>query len=103
VEDPNPFLGLHAAVTRERADGQPLGGWRPEERITLDEAVHAFTVGAHEAVGRTDVGRLRPGQLADLVCVDRDLWDLEGSDPAEIRGTRVVQTWVGGRLAHDAS
>ena len=43
VEDPNPFYGLHAAVTRQRADGPPLGGWRPEERITLDEAVHAHS------------------------------------------------------------
>ena len=79
VEDPNPFFGLHAAVTRQRADGQPIGGWRPEERVTLDEAVHAFTVAAHESVGRTDVGRLVPGQLADLVAVDRDLWSLEES------------------------
>ena len=101
VEDPNPFYGLHAAVTRQRADGSPLGGWRPEERITLDEAVHAHTVGAHEAVGRTDVGRLLPGQLADLVVVDRDPWELEESAPAEIRDTVVLQTWVGGELAHE--
>ena len=100
VEDPNPFFGLHAAVTRRRADGQPLGGWRPEERITLDEAVHAHTVVAHESVGRRDVGRLVPGQLADLVAVDRDLWDLETSDPMAIRDTQVLQTWVGGELAH---
>lgn len=99
VEDPNPFHGLHAAVTRTRADGTPVGGWRPEERISLDEAVHAFTVAAHESVGRTDVGRLAPGQLADLVVVDRDLWALEESSPADIRDTVVLQTWVGGELA----
>jgi predicted amidohydrolase YtcJ len=103
VEDPNPFYGLHAAVTRQRADGTPFGGWRPEERITLDEAVHAHTVGAHEAVGRTDVGRLVAGQLADLVVVDRDLWALEESAPAEIRDTMVLQTWIGGALAHERS
>jgi predicted amidohydrolase YtcJ len=101
VEDPNPFYGLHAAVTRQRADGQPLGGWRPEERITLTEAVHAFTVAAHESVGRTDVGRLMPGQLADLVAVDRDLWALEESSPADIRDTVVLQTRVGGELVHE--
>ncbi|MDC5696981.1 amidohydrolase [Intrasporangium calvum] len=99
VEDPNPFYGLHAAVTRRRADGSPIGGWRPEERITLDEAVHAHTVGAHEAVGRTDVGRLAPGQLADFICVDRDPWGLETSDPMMIRDTTVLQTWVGAELA----
>ncbi|EWT02848.1 amidohydrolase [Intrasporangium oryzae NRRL B-24470] len=98
VEDPNPFFGLHAAVTRQRADGFPPGGWRPDERISLDEAVHAHTVGAHEAVGRTDVGRLAVGQLADLVCLDRDLWSVE---PDAIRDTQVLQTWVGGELAFE--
>ena len=101
VEDPNPFYGIHAAVTRQRADGHPMGGWRPDERVTLTEAVHAFTVGAHESVGRTDVGRLVPGQLADLVAVDRDLWALEATAPAAIRDTVVLQTWVGGELAHE--
>lgn len=101
VEDPNPFFGLHAAVTRRRADGVPPGGWRPEERITLDEAVHAFTVGAYEAVGRTDVGRLAVGQLADFIAVDRDLWALERTDPMAIRDTQVLQTWVGGELAFE--
>ncbi|GGM97758.1 amidohydrolase [Terrabacter tumescens] len=103
VEDPNPFYGLHAAVTRQRPDAQPLGGWRPEEKVTLTEAVHAFTVAAHESVGRTDVGRLVPGQLADLVAVDRDLWALEESSPADIRDTVVLQTWVGGELVHERS
>ncbi|GAB2776447.1 amidohydrolase [Terrabacter koreensis] len=103
VEDPNPFYGLHAAVTRQRADGHPAGGWRPDERITLAEAVHAHTVVAHESVGRSDVGRLVPGQLADLIAVDRDVWALEESAPARIRDTEVLQTWVGGALAHDRS
>jgi predicted amidohydrolase YtcJ len=101
VEDPNPFSGLHAAVTRRRADGHPIGGWHPEERITLDEAVHAHTVVAHESVGRHDVGRLSAGQLADVVCVDRDIWELESSDPMSIRDTQVLQTWVGGELAFE--
>jgi predicted amidohydrolase YtcJ len=100
VEQPNPFHALHAAVTRQRSDGHPPGGWQPAERITLDEAVHAHTVAAHTAARRTDAGRLAPGQVADLVCVDRDLWELEHSEPAAIRDTRVLQTWVGGRLAH---
>ena len=65
--------------------------------------MHAFTVAAHESVGRTDVGRLVPGQLADLVAVDRDLWALEESSPADIRDTVVLQTWVGGELAYQRS
>lgn len=101
VEEPNPFHALHAAVTRQRADGHPSHGWRPAERITLDEAVHAHTVGAHEAARRGDAGRFVPGQVADLVCVDRDLWELEHSEPAAIRDTRVLQTWVAGKLAFE--
>jgi predicted amidohydrolase YtcJ len=101
VEDPNPFYGLHAAVTRQRADGHPIGGWRPEERISLDAAVHAHTVGSHEAVGRGDVGRLVPGQLADLVAIDRNLWELQEAHPEEIRGAQVLQTWVGGDLVFE--
>ena len=71
------------------------------DAITLDEAVHAHTVVAHESVGRTDVGRLVPGQLADLIAVDRDLWALEEPDPMAIRDTQVLQTWVGGELAFE--
>ncbi len=95
VEEPNPFHGIHAAVTRQREGGVPPGGWRPSERVTLDEAMHAHTVGAHEAVGRTDVGRLAPGQLADLVCLDRDLWSV---DPAGLRDTQVLQTMIGSEV-----
>lgn len=101
VEDPNPFYGLHAAVTRQRPGGHPPGGWQPGERINLAEAVHAHTVAAHESVGRHDVGRLSPGQLADLVCVDRDLFALEADRPGEIRDTQVLHTWVGGELAYE--
>jgi predicted amidohydrolase YtcJ len=101
VEEPNPFHALHAAVARQRVDGHPPGGWQPAERITLDEAVHAHTVAAHEAARRTDAGRLALGQVADFVCVDRDLWDLEHADPAAIRDARALQTWVGGELAFE--
>lgn len=101
VEEPNPFHALHAAVTRQRADGVPPGGWQPDERITLGEALRAHTVGAWEAAGRSDVGRLVPGQLADLVCVDRDVFELERQDPAAIRDTGIEQTWVGGALVHE--
>ncbi|MDN5795537.1 MAG: amidohydrolase [Intrasporangium sp.] len=101
VEEPNPFHALHAAVTRQRADSSPLGGWQPAERIRLAEALHAHTVGSWQAVRRRDVGRLVPGQLADLVCLDRDLWQLEHADPAAIRDTVVEQTWVGGKLEHE--
>lgn len=101
VEEPNPFHALHAAVTRQRGDGSPPGGWQPAERIPLDAALRAHTVGSWQAARRRDVGRLAPGQLADLVCVDRDLWQLGRADPAVIRDTVVAQTWVGGELAYE--
>ena len=65
--------------------------------------MRAHTVGAHEAVGRSDVGRLAVGELADLVVVDRDLWAIAESAPREIRDTVVLQTWIGGELAHERS
>lgn len=97
VEQPDPFHAVHAAVTRQRADGHPPGGWRPHERITLEEALRAHTADAHAAAGRTDVGRLVPGQLADLVALDRDLWRI---DPSDLRDTQALATVVDGEVAY---
>lgn len=96
VEDLNPFLGIHAAVTRSRPDGYGgPQGWYPEQRITVEEAVKAYTWGAAYAVGMEDrVGRLAPGYWADLVVLDRDVFTCT---PDAIAGTQVVATMVGGR------
>jgi predicted amidohydrolase YtcJ len=96
VEDLNPFLGIHAAVTRRRADGFPgPEGWHPEQRLTVEEAVRGFTLGAAKAVGLEDrMGSLSPGKLADLVVLDRDIF---ACDPMEIMETRVEMTMIGGR------
>jgi predicted amidohydrolase YtcJ len=74
VESPNPFLGLHAAVTRRRADGSPAPeGWYPAERVTLRTALEAYTVGPAFAAGMEDrLGKLKPGYLADLIVVEKD-------------------------------
>jgi predicted amidohydrolase YtcJ len=74
VESPNPFWGLHAAVTRRRADGAPAPeGWYPAERLTMRTALEAYTVGAAFAAGMEDrLGRLRPGYLADLIVLEQD-------------------------------
>jgi predicted amidohydrolase YtcJ len=74
VESPNPFLGLHAAVTRQRPDGSPASeGWIPEEKLTVREAVEAYTIGAAYAAGaESRLGRLMPGYLADLIVLERD-------------------------------
>jgi predicted amidohydrolase YtcJ len=72
VESPNPFFGIHAAVTRRRVDGSPSPqGWHPEQRLSLQEAIGGFTTGAAYAAGMEDrLGKLAPGFLADLLIVN---------------------------------
>jgi predicted amidohydrolase YtcJ len=74
VEVPNPFLGLHAAVTRQRADGSPSPeGWYPEQKLTMAEAFAGYTLGAAYAAYMEDrLGRLAPGFLADLIVLEKD-------------------------------
>jgi predicted amidohydrolase YtcJ len=94
VESPNPFAGWAAAFTRQDAQGQPFGGWRPEEAVSREQAWRAFTIDAAFAgFGEKQFGHLAPGMRADFVVVDRD--PLLAS-PAELRTTVVFETWVGG-------
>jgi predicted amidohydrolase YtcJ len=95
VESPNPFLGLHAAVTRRRADGSPgEEGWYPAQRLSLMEALHGFTTGAAYAAGMEDrLGRLAPGYLADLIVLETDPF---GCDPQELQFVLPQRTMVGG-------
>ena len=94
VEKPDPWAGWAAAFTRQDADGQPFGGWRPEEAVTREQAWWAFTGGAAYAGFAEDrIGRLAPGLRADFIVVDRD--PLLAS-PADLRATKVQETWVGG-------
>jgi predicted amidohydrolase YtcJ len=94
VEPANPFAGLAAAVTREGPDGEPLGGWQPQERVTREIALAGFTTGAaHAGFAEDRLGTLAPGHRADFLIVDVD--PLESSI-AELRATRVLETWIGG-------
>ncbi len=100
VESPDPFAGLAAAISREDADGQPPGGWRPEERVSREAALAGFTTGAaHASFAENRVGRLAPGYWADFVLVARDPLTVA---PAALRGTRVLETWVAGRKVYSA-
>jgi hypothetical protein len=100
VELPDVVHGLHAAVTREDAAGQPPGGWLPGQRLTLAEAVAAFTRGAAVAAGQDAwCGRLVPGAVADLTCFADDL---RARPPAALRDARVRATIVGGEVAWSA-
>ena len=95
VEAPNPFAGIAAAMTREDDKGQPFGGWIPAERLSREQALAGFTIGAaYAAFAEDKVGSLTPGHRADFILVDTD--PLIAS-PAQIRGTVVKETWLGGR------
>jgi hypothetical protein len=88
VADPNPLLGIQAAVTRQREDGTPEGGWYAGQRLTVAEAVRGYTMGPAIATGRqADMGSITPGKLADVIVLDRDIY---ASDPGEIAEAQVV-------------
>ena len=94
VERPDPWAGWAAAFTRTDADGQPFGGWQPQERVTREQAWWAFTGGAAYAGFAEDkFGVLAVGQRADFIVVDQDPL-LAGV--TELRNTKVLETWVGG-------
>jgi predicted amidohydrolase YtcJ len=99
VETFNPFVGIHAAVTRRRPDGSPgPEGWYPEARVSLDEALRGYTSGPAYAAGmERDLGKLATGYLADLVVLDRDLTAIP---PHELKDVRVGATMVGGVWRH---
>ncbi|MEQ7873357.1 amidohydrolase [Sphingomonas sp. ASV193] len=95
VESPNPFPGLGAAISRQDPGGNPPGGWRPQERLSLGQALHAFTRGAaYAGFAETRFGALDPGQWADFIIVDRDI---EKVDPQALAKTKVLETWIAGR------
>jgi hypothetical protein len=97
VEVLDPLVGIHAAVTRRRADGSPgPDGWHPEQRLTVEQAVRGFTWGAAYAATMEDkLGSLEAGKLADMTILDQDIFAI---NPMEILNTRVVGTIVGGKF-----
>ena len=101
VEPLDPLVGIHAAVTRRGADGAPAAeGWYPQERLTVEQAVRAYTADAAFASGEEALkGRLTPGRLADCVVLDRDIFLVP---PMEILNTRVEATFVAGVCAYAA-
>jgi predicted amidohydrolase YtcJ len=95
VENPNPFHGLAAAVSRQGLDGQPAGGWRPQERLTFGQALAGFTRdAAFASFAEKQMGGLDVGQFADFILVDRDPMTVA---PGELARTQVLETWIGGK------
>ena len=98
VCDPSPLIGIHAAVTRQRRDGTPAGGWYPEQRISVEDAVRGYTTAPAAFYGQSrEMGTLTPGKRADMTVLDRDIF---GVDPMQIADTRVEMTIFDGRIVY---
>ena len=95
----NPMLGLYAAVTRKTLSGQPEGGWFPQEKITIEEAIQAYTLNTAYAAFEEDIkGSLTVGKLADLVVLSDNLLTMNAD---EIKDVTALMTVVGGRVVHE--
>lgn len=98
VEKPEMYDGLYAAVSRKDKDGNPVEGWYPDQALSREEALAAFTTWAADSVGQADViGEISPGMWADFIVIDRDYFDIPEN---EIWQIETLQTWVGGRQVY---
>jgi predicted amidohydrolase YtcJ len=98
VEQVNPLISFHSAVSRQDARNWPAGGWYPEQRMTREEALKAMTIwAAYASFMEKDVGSLEPGKYADFVVLDQDIMQVP---PELILKTQVLSTWIGGRQVY---
>jgi predicted amidohydrolase YtcJ len=96
VEQVNPMLGIHSAVTRQDSKNWPEGGWYPKQNLTREEAVRGFTMdAAYAGFMENTVGSLEQGKRADFIVLDRNIMEV---DAAEIPSIKVLQTWLDGEL-----
>jgi predicted amidohydrolase YtcJ len=97
----NPLLGVYAAVTRAPVDGSMPNGWFPEQKLTVAEAVQAYTMGsAYAEFQENEKGSITPGKLADMVILSDDIFSI---NPRKIREVTVLKTFVGGKMIWDGS
>ena len=95
----DPMLGIYAAVTRRTLDGRNPNGWIPDQKITVEEAVRAYTVGsAYAEFMENEKGTITPGKLADLVILSQDIFTIP---PTEIEHTHVITTLMDGRVVYN--
>ena len=98
----HPRYGLYAAVSRQTLAGEPAEGWFPEERLTIEEAIEAYTRNPAWASFEEDMkGTLTPGKLADIAVFDVDLIEAGRNDPARLLEAEALYTIVGGRVVHE--
>jgi predicted amidohydrolase YtcJ len=96
----NPLLSIYAAVTRRTLEGKHSNGWIPEQKLSVEEAVWAYTVGSSYAeFQENEKGAITPGKLADVVFLSHDIFKM---DPVEIENVKVVMTIMDGRVVYDA-
>ena len=94
----SPFTGMAVAMSREDANGEPAGGWMPQQRISFEAALDGYTrQAAQAAFAEKRFGSLAPGQRADFLLIDRDI---SVARPADIRATQVLETWIGGKRVY---
>ena len=97
----DPMQTVYAAVTRATLDGKNPNGWFPEQKLTVAETVEAYTMGsAYAEFQESEKGSITPGKLADMVLLSDGIFSI---DPVKIRDTKVLKTFVGGKLVYDAS
>jgi predicted amidohydrolase YtcJ len=96
----NPWPGVQVALTRQSLEGFPKGGWVPKEKLSLEEIIHAYTLGGAYAVNEENFrGSIQPGKLADLILLNQNLFEIPAS---EIHKTESVLTVVGGRIMYQS-
>lgn len=100
VETMDVIVGIHAAVTRRRADGEPAGGWYPQQRLSVEEAVTGYTLGGAYAAGQEAIlGSISPGKVGDLAVLSRDIFAL--GDAMDILTAQVDLTILGGQVVYE--
>ena len=100
--DHSIFYGLHSAVTRQDKEGEPEGGWYPEQRVSVEEAVRAYTSwSAYASFRENETGVIEPGKWADLTVMDIDPFSVADQRPGKLLDGRIVMTIVGGRIVFE--
>jgi predicted amidohydrolase YtcJ len=105
VADPNPFLGIHAALARHQPHDQ-LPAWQPQEILALDEIIHAYTLSSAQAAGwDSTIGSLTPGKRADLIVLERDIFALaqDSTTVDDIAGAKIMSTIFDGHFVYQAT